>query len=46
MGIHPTNKKVMIQRISISHRNAEGEIIEEWEKYDTAGALRQLGLAH
>jgi steroid delta-isomerase-like uncharacterized protein len=44
MGIPPTNKKVKIHGITISHRNAEGKIVEEWEKYDTLAAMQQLGL--
>jgi steroid delta-isomerase-like uncharacterized protein len=43
-GIPPTNKKVTVQAISISHRNADGKIIEEWHMYDTLGFMQQLGV--
>ena len=43
-GIPPTNKKVTIQAISISHRNADGKIVEEWHMYDTLGFMQQLGV--
>jgi steroid delta-isomerase-like uncharacterized protein len=44
MGIPPTNKKVTIHGITISHRNAEGKIVEKWERYNTLEAMQQLGL--
>jgi steroid delta-isomerase-like uncharacterized protein len=44
MGIPPTNKKVTIHGISISQRNADGKIVEEWERYDTLDAMQQLGV--
>jgi steroid delta-isomerase-like uncharacterized protein len=45
MGIPATNKKVMARMIYISHRNAVGKIVEEWEMYDTLDFMQQLGLA-
>jgi steroid delta-isomerase-like uncharacterized protein len=44
-GIPPTNKKVAIRAISISHHNTDGKIVEEWHRYDTLGLMRQLGVA-
>ena len=43
-GIAPTNKKVNAWAISIA-RIAEGKFIEVWERYDTLGWMRELGLA-
>jgi hypothetical protein len=43
-GIHPTNKKVTIRAISISHSNADGKTLEEWHTYDTLGLMQQLGV--
>ena len=42
MGIPPTDKKVTIWVISID-RIVGGEIVEEWERMDTLGAMQQLG---
>jgi len=42
-GIPPTNKKVAIWAITIDHI-AGGKFVEEWERYDTLGLMRQLGL--
>jgi len=44
MGVLPTNKKVTIWEISID-RIAGGKFVEEWNRYDTLGWMRQLGLA-
>jgi len=43
-GIPPTNKKVTIRAISITHHNAGGKIVEEWHMYNTLGLMQQLGL--
>jgi len=43
MGIPPTNKKVTMWVITIVHI-ADGKFVEEWERYDTLGLMRQLGL--
>jgi steroid delta-isomerase-like uncharacterized protein len=39
----PTGKQVEIQGITI-HRIEDGEIVEEWERYDNLSVMRQLGL--
>jgi steroid delta-isomerase-like uncharacterized protein len=44
MGIPATNKKVTIRMIHLSHRNAGGKVVEEWEMYDALGAMQQLGI--
>ena len=43
-GAPPTNKKVTVSVIQID-RIAGGKLVEAWERYDTLGAMRQLGLA-
>jgi steroid delta-isomerase-like uncharacterized protein len=39
----PTGKQVEIKGITI-HRIESGKIVEEWERYDNLGVMRQLGL--
>jgi len=43
MGIPPTNKKVTLSVIIIV-RIVNGKFVEEWERYDTLGLMRQLCL--
>ena len=40
----PTEKQMVLEGITI-HRFEDGEIVEEWERYDNLSALQQLGLA-
>src|SRR5215212_2328000 len=40
----PTGKQVELEGITI-HRFEDGEIVEEWERYDNLSILQQLGLA-
>ncbi len=40
--LHATNKKVRIDAIYIQ-RISGGKVVEEWEKQDTLGVMRQLG---
>lgn len=42
-GIQPTGKKVTIWAICIE-RIADGKFVEAWERYDTLGLMRQLGV--
>jgi len=42
MGIPPTNRKVTVWGISID-RIAGGKFVEEWNRYNTLGLMRQLG---
>jgi len=42
-GIKPTGKKVTIWAIGIE-RIADGKFVETWERYDTLGLMRQLGV--
>ena len=39
----PTGRQVEIKGITI-HRIEEGEIVEEWERYDNLSVMQQLGL--
>jgi steroid delta-isomerase-like uncharacterized protein len=39
----PTGKQAELQGITI-HRFEDGEIVEEWNRYDNLSALQQLGL--
>jgi len=43
-GMPPTGKAVTVNGISIV-REAEGLIVEDWVSEDTAGMMRQLGMA-
>jgi hypothetical protein len=43
MGISPTNKKVTIWGIGID-RIVGGKVVESWERVDTLGLMRQLGV--
>ncbi len=40
----PTGRQMALEGITI-HRFEDGEIVEEWERYDNLSALQQLGLA-
>ncbi len=42
-SIPPTHRKVTISAITID-RFVDGKIVEEWERFDTLGLMRQLGL--
>ena len=42
MGIPRTNRKVTMWVISIDHI-VGGKFVEEWERMDTLGFMRQLG---
>ena len=42
-GIQPTGKKVTIWAIGIE-RIVDGKFVETWERYDTLGMMRQLGV--
>ena len=42
-GIPPTNKEVTVWGITIE-RVAGGKLVEAWERYDTLGMMRQLGV--
>ena len=42
-GIKPTGKKVTISAIGID-RIVDGKFVETWERYDTLGFMRQLGV--
>ena len=42
-GIPPTNKRVTVTGITISHI-ANGQIVESWSSWDTLGMMQQLGL--
>ena len=42
-GIPPTNKEVTAWGITIE-RVAGGMLVEAWERYDTLGFMRQLGV--
>ena len=43
MGIAPTGKRITVTGISI-HRIAGGEIVEEWQEWDSLGLMQQLGV--
>ena len=43
MGIHPTNKKVSVEGITI-HYLANGKIIDSNTSWDALGLMRQLGV--
>lgn len=43
VGVSPNNKKWKMWTISID-RVAGGKFVEEWERYDTQGLMKQLGL--
>jgi steroid delta-isomerase-like uncharacterized protein len=40
----PTGRQIELQGLTM-HRFEDGEIVEEWERYDNLSALQQLGLA-
>ena len=42
-GIPPTNKEVEVWGITIE-RVVGGKLVEAWERYDTLGLMRQLGV--
>lgn len=42
-GIAPTNRRVTVWAIAIT-RFSGGKIVEVWERYDTMGWTRELGL--
>lgn len=42
-GIPPTNKEVEAWGITIE-RVVRGKLVEAWERYDTLGLMRQLGV--
>ena len=42
-GIPPTNKEVSVGGITIE-RVSGGKLVEAWERYDTLGLMRQLGV--
>lgn len=42
-GIPPTGKKATVWAIAIE-RVADGKFVEAWERYDTLGLMRQLGV--
>lgn len=42
MGIAPTGKTVTLSILSLV-RIAGGQIAEEWERFDTANLLQQVG---
>ncbi len=39
----PTGRQIELQGLTM-HRFEDGEIVEEWERYDNLSALQQLGL--
>jgi steroid delta-isomerase-like uncharacterized protein len=43
MGIAPTGKRLTVTGIAI-HRIASGQIVEEWQEWDTLGLMQQLGV--
>jgi predicted ester cyclase len=43
MGIPPTNKKIILSGIEID-RIVGGKCMESWQRYDTLGAMQQLGV--
>jgi steroid delta-isomerase-like uncharacterized protein len=43
MGIAPTGNRVTVTGIAI-HRIASGQIVEEWQEWDTLGLMQQLGV--
>jgi len=43
MGIPPTNKKIILSGIEID-RIVGGKCVESWQRYDTLGAMQQLGV--
>ena len=44
MGMKPSGKKVNVTGITID-RIAKGKIVEEWEEFDSAGMMQQIGAA-
>jgi len=42
-GIQPTGKKMTIWGIFFEHI-VDGKFVESWERYDTLGLMRQLGV--
>jgi steroid delta-isomerase-like uncharacterized protein len=42
-GIPPTGRRVTVTAIHIHHVR-DGRIVDQWEQFDTLGALGQLGL--
>lgn len=44
MGVKPTGKEVTIPLIVIT-RFVRGKVVEDWEVFDVAGMLRQLGVS-
>ena len=40
----PTGRQMELEGITI-HRFEDGQIVEEWERYDNLSALQQLGIA-
>jgi steroid delta-isomerase-like uncharacterized protein len=40
----PTGRQIELQGLTM-HRFEDGNIVEEWERYDNLSALQQLGLA-
>ncbi len=44
MGVKASGKKVNITGITIN-RIANGKIVEEWEEFDSAGMMQQIGAA-
>ena len=43
MGIAPTGKRFTITGIAI-HRIASGQVVEEWQEWDSLGLMQQLGV--
>jgi steroid delta-isomerase-like uncharacterized protein len=43
MGVAPTGKRITITGITID-RIVSGEIVEEWQQWDSLGMLQQLGV--
>lgn len=43
MGIAPTGKRLTVTGIAM-HRIASGQIVEEWEEWDSLGLMQQLGV--
>ena len=44
MGMKPSGKKVNVTGITID-RIAKVKIVEEWEEFDSAGMMQQIGAA-
>jgi steroid delta-isomerase-like uncharacterized protein len=43
LGIAPTGKRLTVTGIAM-HRIASGQIVEEWEEWDSLGLMQQLGV--